>query len=278
MKIVDTFSEIEKFVDDCGGSFSLQRWKVYADGVSPELYNKCLADIAEYDFSAEVLPVLAGAAEIRTRLKEAHNSFLAATSNLREKVRSVLNVDVDATIMLYFGLCNGAGWATELDSKPAVLLGIEKIVELNWCDIDSFKSLIFHEIGHIWHFSVQKQRLSAKTDGEKSLLQLYEEGIATYIQRLLMGKDYFHQDTNGWLSWCNANKAALFEEFLRRVEINVSTQDFFGDWCSYLGHSDVGYFLGFEMLRHLSNKMTLKQLANLSIKDGYHFLKHISSY
>ena len=43
-----------------------------------------------------------------------------------------------------------------------------------------------------------------------------------------------------------------------------STQDFFGDWCSFHGYSDTGYFLGCQFIRYLLKDYTLSEIAVLS--------------
>lgn len=48
---------------------------------------------------------------------------------------------------------------------------------------------------------------------------------------------------------------------------NESTQDFFGDWCSFHVYSDTGYFLGCRFVRYLLNIYTLKEDASLSKTD-----------
>ena len=72
------------------------------------------------------------------------------------KYRTAFENGVETDIILYLGLCNGAGWATSLDGRDAVLLGIEKIIELNWQDESAMQALIFHEIGHIWHKNLRE--------------------------------------------------------------------------------------------------------------------------
>ena len=128
-----------------------------------------------------------------------------------------------------WGLCNGAGWATSLDGRDAVLLGIEKIIELNWQDESAMQALIFHEIGHIWHKTYGNLYPEARSEGEKSLAQLYQEGLAMVCEHILCQDDrYYHQNQNGWLDWCKENEAEIKREYLRRVDKNISTQDFFG--------------------------------------------------
>ena len=56
----------------------------------------------------------------------------------------------------------------------------------------------------------------------------------------------------------------MFAEYLRRVNTGESVQDFFGDWCAFEGHSDVGYYLGAVLCRKLLKKMSLPELCNAS--------------
>ena len=95
------------------------------------------------------------------------------------------------------------------------------------------QALIFHEIGHIWHKTYGNLYPEARSEGEKSLAQLYQEGLAMVCEHILCQDDrYYHQNQNGWLDWCKENEAEIKREYLRRVDKNISTQDFFGDWCS----------------------------------------------
>ena len=69
------------------------------------------------------------------------------------------------------------------------------------------------------------------------------------------------------LSWCLSNEPLLKKTFWKRMYRNESTQDFFGDWCSFHGYSDTGYFLGCRFVRYLLNIYTLKEDASLSKTD-----------
>ena len=88
-----------------------------------------------------------------------------------------------------WGLCNGAGWATSLDGRDAVLLGIEKIIELNWQDESAMQALIFHEIGHIWHKTYGNLYPEARSEGEKITgSALYQEGLAMVCMNIFYAK------------------------------------------------------------------------------------------
>lgn len=173
-------------------------------------------------------------------------------------------------IILYLGLCNGAGWATALDGRNAILLGIEKIIELDWQNEADMQALIFHEIGHIWHKTYGVLYPKTQSKGEESLVQLYQEGIAMVCEHILcQDNNYYHQNKNDWLTWCKDNKLEIKQEYLNRIDNNISTQDFFGDWCNYKGHSDVGYYLGCEFVKHLQQHYSLFDIANLNINQLY---------
>ena len=52
-------------------------------------------------------------------------------------------------------------------------------------------------------------------------------------------------------------------DFRRRLVNGEQVQDYFGDWCSFRGHSDVGYFLGCMFVKHLRLTYDLKEIAAL---------------
>jgi len=268
MRIIDTFQAIPACYP--AGVFSLDAWKRYADSISPSLTALCLKDVSSYDFDALCAPVLALYARSQGKAAQAHQAFTAHVQGLDARLLHALGVPVEATLVLYLGLCSGAGWATELDGRPAVLLGLEKIVELDWCDTTSMQALIDHELGHLWHF----QHRTAGEFTSPALWQLYTEGMAMLVEQRLQGNsEYFHQNKDGWLAWCKANRKALLTEYLRRTTEDVSVQDFFGDWCSYQGYSDVGYYLGSTIMQRLSQKHSLQALCSITQRDFLHALE-----
>ena len=87
-----------------------------------------------------------------------------------------------------------------------------------------------------------------------------------YIEQLLCGdREFYHQNTNDWLDWCKNNQKRMYQLFLTKIKNEESTQGFFGDWNSIEGKSDVGYYLGCELVKHLSLQYSLKELANLNL-------------
>lgn len=268
MKIIDTYEDIFSVYKE--NKFDIPLWQKYAENISPELEELVEQDSNRNDFEGQCLPVLDSLIKNKTLAEKAHNSFLKVTNDLSQKIIDKFGVDLDVTIIFYLGLCNGAGWATGLGGKPAVLLGIEKIVELNWCDESSMIALIYHELGHIWHFLFEKKSPFDFSKKDKAVRQLYREGIAMTFEQILCGDmNYFHQDIDGWLDWCNKNEKAIKSEFLRRIQNNESVQDFFGDWESYEGHCDVGYFLGSRFVQYMMKDYSFQEIAVLKIKTVY---------
>lgn len=269
MNIVDTFASISACFP--GGDFSLEAWRAYADAIHPALREVCEEDAAGYDFQRQIAPVLADCFRQKEKAERAHQAFLKHTAGLEERFAERLSA-VDVTVVLYLGLCCGAGCAGELDGQPFVLLGLEKIVELDWCSEHAMAALIDHEVGHLWHFQQRK----ALAFENAALWQLYTEGVAMLVeQKLCDDPHYFHQDQGGWRDWCEAHQDALFGEYHRRVAAGESIQDFFGDWCSYQGHSDVGYFLGSVLAWHLAQN-GLDALVNCTEEEVHRALEHLA--
>ncbi len=264
MRIIDGFAGMRSAFPN--GAFSLEAWRSYARTISNTLPEKVEADTAEYDFQRDVLPVLELLYKSPEKAAQAHESFLKVTQGLPERLEAVLGSPVDAVLVFYLGLCCAAGWATELDGRPAVLLGVEKIVELDWGSERDMVGLVYHELGHLWHFQTRSAPVWDETPREKALWQLYTEGVAMYAEQLLCENPHFyHQDRDGWLTWCRENRTRLFAEYRRRADAGENVQDFFGDWCAFEGYSDVGYYLGAELIHALAAENTLQELADLGL-------------
>lgn len=272
MRIINTFDTISScFIDD---QFDLEAWRKYTKTFSCELSEKCEQDSEQYDFKKEVVPVVNDVFRKKGAACQANASFLAVTKQLSRNTHRLFQNEMDMDIILYLGLCNGAGWATTLDGRDAVLLGIEKIIELNWQSESSMQALLFHELGHIWHKTYGVFHPETHTAGENTLVQLYQEGIAMVCEQILCQNDcYYHQNQEGWLEWCTANQAEIKQEYLYRIDHNISAQGFFGDWCQFKGHSDVGYYLGCEFIKYLQQKYSLVEIANLKISQLYQLFK-----
>lgn len=272
MKVINTFDQIQSCFKN--HAFDLDCWRKYTKEFSCELSEKCEQDSKDYDFNKDVLPVINNVLLNRESALLANTSFVAVTNRLNSSIDKLFKDDIEIDIILYLGLCNGAGWATTLDGKNAILLGIEKIIELNWQHESSMQALIFHEMGHIWHKTYGVLCPDTHSKGEKSLVQLYQEGIAMVCEQILCQDDnHYHQNRNGWLDWCISNKAEIKREYLNRMDKNISTQDFFGDWCNYREHSDVGYYLGCEFIKYLQRQYSLVEIASLNINELYRQFK-----
>ena len=263
MHIINTCDKIKTTFKN---GFNIDLWRKYAEGISKELPTKCENDAKGYNFEKEVLPVVESALS-EEKIDFISRNFKLVIDTLNNNLTKLFEKEPDINIILYLGLCNGAGWATTLDNKNTVLLGIEKIIELNWCDEQNLSGLILHEIGHLWHKLNGNFNLSGFTKRKKSIEQLYCEGVAMVCEQILCGDDgFYHQDKNGWLNWCYENENDIKREFLNRLDKGESVQDFFGDWHLYKGYSDVGYFLGSQFIRYLMKTHSLKEIANMKYR------------
>jgi len=263
MNIINTCNKIKECFSK---GFDMSVWRKYADEISKELPSKCENDAKEYDFNKNVLPVLKTALNA-SKIDFVSRNFQIVIDTLNTNLTKLFNTEPDINIILYLGLCNGAGWATTLDGKNTVLLGIEKIIELDWGDETNMRALILHEIGHLWQKMNGKLYIPDFTKRRKAIQQLYCEGVAMVCEHILCGDDdFWHQDKDGWLDWCRENEPEIKKEYLRRMNNKESVQEFFGDWCSYNGYSDVGYYLGCRFVEHLMKNNSLKEIANMSYR------------
>ena len=83
-----------------------------------------------------------------------------------------------------------------------------------------------------------------------------------FEQTLVGSPDYYHQDKSGWKDWCKSNFAAILSDFRSDLPtMTRNTQRYFGDWVSYRGYGDVGYYLGGRWIRFLLEHHTLAELV-----------------
>ena len=197
MKINNTCDKIKSTFKN---GFNIELWREYADGISKELASKCENDAKNYDFNKDVLPVIELSLN-EEKIDLVSKNFQRVIDTLNENLTELFKEEPDIDIILYLGFCNGAGWATTLDGKNTILLGVEKIIELNWCDEKNLSALILHEIGHLWHKLNGNFDIPDFTKRRKAIVQLYCEGIAMVCEQILCGDDkFFHQDKDGWIA------------------------------------------------------------------------------
>lgn len=257
MKIVNTYPAILAAYE--GSAFCFDKWKSYIDSALPDLSSLVVSDVqkcfktGKVSWDRDYLPVLNDVVFNMELREKAHDSFLGATKNLEQIIYDKFGKDLDVDIIFYLGLCNGAGWVTEYHGRKVVLLGIEKIMELNWCGTDDMHGLIYHELGHIYHeqYGILKRAFDNYRD--HFLWQLFQEGIAMYFEQTLVGNsNYYHQDVDGWKKWCDDHLEEIKADFNRDLEtMTLANQHYFGDWVKYNGHSDVGYYLGCQFVRYI---------------------------
>lgn len=145
---------------------------------------------------------------------EAVRAFECVTRGLDEKLLGLFEKSVDVEIILYLGLCNGAGWVTQFNGQDKILLGVEKILELKWYDIPSMKGLVYHELGHVFQAQYGVLERQFSDPGDALLWQLFTEGVAMVFEQKLVGDDeFFHQDKDGWKAFMAKNLAQLKVDF-----------------------------------------------------------------
>lgn len=274
IKIIDTYPKINSLFEN--GVFNQRNWEFYMNSVYENCAHVFMDDLKEcldngnYVYENDVLPVL-NAVCSHPELETLHASFCEITEDLNRKVMECFGRELDIDIVLYMGLCNGAGWVTNINGRDVILLGIEKILELNWCDVNAMRGLVYHELGHVYHKQHGVFQQHSDSNSQKFVWQLFTEGVAMYFeQALVMDFRYYHQDKNGWLEWCENHFRQIVADFHSDLPtMTKSNQRYFGDWVSYNGKGDVGYYLGTKFVQQLCGKYDFDRLINLDIDSIY---------
>ncbi len=273
MKIINTINQISNIYSN--GSFDIKKWKEYINSINPKIEELCISDMKEtidtglYTFENNFLPTLNLVINKQNKLEELSSNFNIVTKELEEKIFSKFNKSIDVEIVLYLGLCNGAGWVVTIENKTYCLLGVEKILELNWYDIDALYGLIYHELGHVYQNQYGVLERNFDNNKHHFLWQLFTEGIAMYFEQTLIGDyNYFHQDKDGWKKWCDSNLNQIKIDFYNDLDnMTPNNQRYFGDWVTYKGHSDAGYYLGTKFVQFICKTYKFDDILSFGIED-----------
>lgn len=271
MKIVDATKGIENVF--LNGNFNLSLWEKYINTIHPKLKALCLEDMNRtiqtglFSFENDYLPILNDVILNNKAREETVKNFHSITKTLDQEIISKFGKTVDVEIVLYLGLCNGAGWVEEIDGKTYVLLGIEKIIELKWYDLKTMKGLIYHELGHAYHNEYTKLDQTFDNNKDKFLWQLFTEGVATFFEQTLEGNyNQYHEDQDSWKEWCDLNYDKIKQDFNQDLQtMTFENQRYFGDWVSYNGKGNVGYYLGTKFIHYLNEKYKFEDILSFDI-------------
>ncbi len=272
VQIIDTFSQIGEVF--CNGRFDLKRWREYINTIyrnTSDIFEDDLQEYIEsgsYTYEDDILPLL-NRVQGHPFLETLHTSFVRVTNGLNQRIIDCFAHELEIDIVLYLGLCNAAGWVTNINGRDVILLGIEKILELSWYDEDSMYGLIYHELGHIYHKQYGAFEQEGRNQSQNFIWQLFTEGIAMYFEQLLMNDlSYYHQNKDGWKNWCDAHFQQILMDF--QADLPAMTrfnQRYFGDWVDYCGRADVGYYLGARFVQDLCSRYDFEQLIRLEIEE-----------
>lgn len=274
IKIIDTFDKIPTLFEE--GKWNGEKWEKYINSIyenSAHLFEdevKGYIASGKYTFEKNFLPIIQNVYQ-NEDLTHLHDAFVQVTKNLDQKVKQKFHRELNVDIVLYLGLCNAAGWVTNINDRDTVLLGIEKILELKWFDLETMYALVYHELGHVYQAQYGLLEQESQNQRKNTVWQLFTEGIAMYFEQSLVGDfEHYHQDKNGWKNWCESHLLQILEDFDRDISTTTRYgQRYFGDWCDYNGYSNVGYYLGTKFVHDLVAKTPFDELITLDIDSVY---------
>ncbi|QTA37551.1 hypothetical protein JYK00_07410 [Thermosipho ferrireducens] len=272
IKIIDTFKEFKEVFQnklDLSVDEKIDLWNKAYICKYPELENKIKKDYELYGYNWREIAknrVFNNTKKNFKKMVQAYYNLIQVINNISKRVSHTFDLNLELYMVLYCGLCNSAGWVDKYNGKRAILLGIDKIAELEWHTKEKLEPLVAHELCHVIHFELRGEddlpEAMEKNEYNIGIWRLYEEGFAQFYQNKLIEKD---TDPRGkeWLEKCRKKKNALKKLYRQALE-KEGVKKFFGDWHKILGISDVGYYLGAEFIKKLEQKYSIKEIAQLS--------------
>lgn len=265
INLIDTFtgfSNVWKAVADRDVETQLNAWQEYYSKKYPFIYdlivNDYEADKADWRTIARdrIFPLIGKKFD---EIILAHAVAEDTILEVQELVSDMIKDKMRPIYIIIIGLGNGAGWAAALHDKPAVIIGLENVVDLGWHTKDAMKGLILHEVGHIYQRMARLDNM--QTQGTGPFWRLYEEGFAQYFEYNILGSKKAHQSTGqkGWEKWCSKNLKYLARRFLSDIGSQKGTRNFFASWYNIDGWKETGYFLGEYIMEKL--KLPIQKAA-----------------
>ena len=269
VEILDAFPAFLEFWQDARHldlEGQIDAWASRYMAAWPDLLQKQVEDYASQgvdwkEIAAEqVFPHIP---EAIPRMAKAHANLCRSLMPTYEAASRAFDYQFPIVFVIHVGIGCGAGWATQFRGKPAVLFGLENLVDSGYLSEEAIQGLVTHELGHIVHDLWRLE--SGKQDGSGPWWQLYREGFAQHCEISIRGT--WHQvlgsHRSDWLDWCRHNRARLAADFLQRADGEAGVREFFGSWFEIHGKSETGYYLGHEIVAELASRASLKQVALL---------------
>lgn len=266
MKCLDYLADIDAMLECTTTERLFSAWNSYINRyplLATKLRDKIRKDgIAHETLMSNVfLPLLAKISRIET----AREVALATIKTIEYKLASY-PID-DLQLVLYIGNGNGAGWYTEYDGKPSILIGMENVLILGWDKKEQMTCLLAHEIGHYVddRYRVDQEEISGDK-GNHALEMLYKEGYAQYFESIVLGDNRFwelEEDNEGVSEFVTNNLSEICAEYLDRARSNKPVKDFYGSWYSWRGFRQIGYYLGYLFMVHLLKEFSLEDIAKM---------------
>jgi len=198
------------------------------------------------------------------RVEAAHRELLAVIPSADRRVRRLLGDVGPVAHVIHVGIGCGAGWATRLEGRPAVLYGLENVAEAGWTRRGRLGSLVAHELAHAFHSNLRRSSGRGDLDALRGpYFRLYTEGFATEIERLVAARrNLGNVDRDpGWSDWCRTHRGWLARRYLDTVRRRRSVRPFYGSWYRVGGHIETGYWLGAEIVGGWVGRKSLRSIS-----------------
>ena len=94
-----------------------------------------------------------------------------------------------------------------------------------------------------------------------------------FEQELVGDPDSYHQYGRDWKQWCRSHLDLIRRSFFEDLRtMTRADQRYFGDWVSFEGHGDTGYYLGARFVRFLLQFDSFDRLIRYdsnTVREGY---------
>ena len=211
-------------------------------------------------------------------IKETNGKMIQLIEEIKDHYERIYKITFEKDVHLIVGMF-GSNAFTHRQVIPEITFCLEKLSPKD----EHLRVIIAHEFGHALHNLLSEREGIDwnKVDWAHPFTWLLQEGCATYFSTKAVSVNpavYFSYDDKGeeWLHFAEMNEKEILQAFRADLQIEMPN-GLFREWFSInggttFGLTRLGYYIGYQLLRHLMKKVGEQNAITVWKQADFHEL------
>ncbi|MEM1839500.1 MAG: hypothetical protein QXM84_00665 [Nitrososphaerota archaeon] len=230
---------------------------------------------------AEIMRVLGRIDAVIHDLIEAWMTTLQSLEDVYSAASRRLGFPREPIFAIYVGSGWKSRWIASILDEAALFIGLGALATLKWIDQRDVRGVLAFGLGQLRQAMERGGAERYAELEENPYFRLYSQGLAQFLEKLILAEDSWHGIAEeDWAEECRRRMGELAASYLDGARKGLVDQ-FYSPYQSVKGLSFAGRYLGYELIRKLSeSRMGLNQLLGISesevVKISKEFLERLS--